>query len=107
MIQIELELALIIFTLISTLWAIRSHFKSYQREDSIKVAELALITERITYLNKKYDVLNARLSEIEKQQSEMHVIRNQVSTMYNDLQSMKGKIDSIISILLEKNHSIN
>ena len=107
MIQIELELAVLIFTLISTLWAIRSHFKSYQREHSIEVAELALVTERIAYLNQKYDVLNARLSEIEKQQSEMHVIRNQVSTMYNDLQSMKGKIDSIISILLEKNHSIN
>ena len=87
--MIQLELALLILTLISTLWAIRSHFKNYQREHSIEVAELALTTERIAYLNQKYDVLNARLSEIEKQQSEMHVIRNQVSTMYNDLKSMK------------------
>ena len=105
MMQLEpFQLALIVFTLISTLWIIRSHFKNYQREDSVKVAESALTAERISYLNQKYDILNSRLSEIERQQSEIHVIKNQVSTMCDDFHSMKGKIDSIISLLLEKNH---
>lgn len=96
------QLVLIIFTIFSTLWAIRAHFKNYQKEDSIKSAEAALTAERITYLNQNYEGLNHRLSEVERQQSEMHTIRVQVSTMHEDLQALKSKIDSVIKILLEK-----
>ena len=103
MIQLEpFQLVLIIFTTFSTLWALRAHFKSYQKEDSIKSADDALTAERITYLNQKYEGLNNRLSEAERQQSEMYTIRVQVSTMYEDLQALKSKIDAIIKILLEK-----
>lgn len=103
MIQLEsFQLILIIFTIFSTLWAIRAQFKNYQKEDSIKSAEAALTAERITYLNQNYEGLNHRLSEVERQQSEMHTIRVQVSTMYEDLQALKSKIDDIIKILLEK-----
>ena len=96
------QLVLIIFTIFSTTWAIRAHFKSYQKEDSVKSAEVALTAERITYLNQKFESLSHRLAEVERQQNEMHTIRIQVSTMNEDLQALKSKIDSIIKILLEK-----
>lgn len=106
MIQIEpFQLVLIILTMISLLWAIRAHFKSYQKEDSVKAAESALTVERISSLNSKYDSLTQRITEIEKSHTELHVIRSQMNSMYDDMQSVKTKVDSIIQILLGKVHT--
>lgn len=103
MMQLELfQLTLIIFTIFSTIWAIRAHFKNYQKEDSVKAAEFALTAERITYLNQKFEILNQRVSEVERQQSEIHVMKSQMNLMYDDLKSVKTKIDSIIQILVEE-----
>jgi uncharacterized protein YlxW (UPF0749 family) len=106
MIQLEpFQLSLIILSIISLFWAIRAHFKNYQKEDSVKAAESALTTERISSLNSKYDTLTQRISEIEKSHTELHVIKSQMNSMYDDMQSVKTKVDSIIQILLGKVHS--
>lgn len=106
MIHLEpFQSALVILSIISMVWAIRSSFKNYQREDSVKAAESALVTERISSLNSKYDTLNQRITDVEKSHTELHVIRSQMNSMYDDMRSVKTKVDSIIQILLGKAHS--
>lgn len=103
MIQVEpFQLTLIILSIISVLWAIRSSFKSYQKEDSIKSAESALVVERISTLNARHESLNQRITEVEKQHTELHVIKSQMTNMHDDMQSLKIKMDSVINILLGK-----
>lgn len=106
MMQLEplFQLILILLTIFSSLWAIRSHFKSYQKEDSVKATETALTMERISSLNSKFDTLTQRISEVEKSHTEMHIIRVKVNTVYDDMKAVNSKIDSIIKILLEKVH---
>lgn len=105
MIHLEpFQLALVILSIISMGWAIRSSFKKYQREDSVKAAESALVAERISSLNLKYDTLNQRITDVEKSHTELHVIKSQMANMYDDMQSLKIKMDSVINILLGKTH---
>lgn len=105
MIHLEpFQSALVILSIISMVWAIRSSFKKYQREDSVKAAESALVAERISSLNSKYDTLNQRITDVEKSHTELHVIKSQMTNMYNDIQSLKIKMDSVINILLGKTH---
>lgn len=84
------------------IWAIRGHFKSYQKEDSGRATETALFTERISGLNLRCDAIHNRVAEIEKSQQETHILRLQVSNMGEDIKSVKSSIDSIIKLLLEK-----
>ena len=105
MTQLEpFQLILILLTIFSSLWAIRSRFKSYQKEDSMRATETALTMERISSLNSKFDTLTQRISEVEKSHTEMHIIRAKVNTVYDDMKAVNSKIDSIIKILLEKVH---
>lgn len=105
MIHLEpFQSALVILSIISMVWAIRSSFKKYQREDSVKAAESALVAERISSLNLKYDTLNQRITDVEKSHTELHVIKSQMANMYDDMQSLKIKMDSVINILLGKTH---
>jgi uncharacterized protein YlxW (UPF0749 family) len=105
MTQLEpFQLILILLTIFSSLWAIRAHFKNYQKEDSMRATETALTMERISSLNSKFDTLTQRISEVEKSHTEMHIIRAKVNTVYDDMKAVNSKIDSIIKILLEKVH---
>lgn len=105
MIHLEpFQLTLIILSIISILWTIRASFKSYQKENSIKSAESALMAERISTLNTRHDSLNQRITEVEKQHTELHVIKSQMANMHDDMQSLKIKMDSVINILLGKTH---
>ena len=103
--NIDLQPLLAILTATSVVWAIRAHFKAYQREDSSRVAESVLATERIAALNIRVDTLSSRVSELEKSSHEMYVFRNQMASVTDDLKQIKQNIAEMMTVLIS--HSRN
>jgi len=103
--NIDLQPLLALLTAISVIWAIRAHFKAYQREDSSRVAESVLATERIAALNIRVDTLSSRVSELEKSSHEMYVFRNQMVSVTDDLKQIKQNIAEIMTVLISHNRN--
>lgn len=93
---------LAILTAVSVLWAIRAHFKAYQREDSSRVAETVLATERITALNIRCDSLALRVSELEKSSYEMCAFRTQMGSVTEDIKIIKQDLNEMMKLLIER-----
>ena len=97
MIQVEpFQLTLIILSIISVLWAIRSSFKSYQKEDSIKSAESALVVERISTLNARHDSLNQRIKAQEKHLEDTIKLIDAESKQHEAMVDRNGKFDKAL-----------
>lgn len=100
--NVELQSILAILTAVSVLWAIRAHFKAYQREDSSRVAETVLATERIAALNIRCDSLALRVSELEKNSHEMCAFRTQMISAIEDIKTIKQDLNEMMKLLIER-----
>lgn len=100
--NVELQSILAILTAVSVLWAIRAHFKAYQREDSSRVAETVLATERIAALNIRCDSLALRVSELEKSIREMCAFRTQIVSVTEDIKTIKQDLNEMMKLLIER-----
>jgi len=103
--NIDLQPLLALLTAISVIWAIRAHVQAYQREDSSRVAESVLATERIASLNIRVDTLSSRVSELEKSSHEMYVFRNQMASVKDDLKQIKQNIAEMMTVLISHNRN--
>lgn len=97
-----IQTIMVFLTFISIVFGVRGHLKSYQREDSTRATETALFTERISSLNVRTDSLSSRLSEIEKTQQEVHILRVQMLTFGEDMKTVKQNLDNIVKMLIER-----
>ena len=95
-----LQEVLTVITGVSLLWAIRSHFKSYQREDSTRVANSALVTERTAAINIRLDTMSSHISELQKTSNEMYAFRSQISTLTGDIKSIKSSLTEVIKYIM-------
>ena len=100
--NVDLQPVLALLTAISVLWAIRAHFKAYQREDSSRVAETVLATERIAALNIRCDSLVSRVSELEKSSHEMCAFRTQMISATEDIKTIKQNLNEMMKLLIER-----
>ena len=101
--NIDLHTLVPLLTAISVIWAIRARFKAYQREDSSRVADSVLATERIAALTIRVDALSSRVSELEKNSHEMYVFRNQMASVTDDLKQIKQNIAEMMAVLISHN----
>lgn len=95
-----LQEVLTVITGVSLLWAIRSHFKSYQREDSTRVANSALVTERIAAINLRLDTMSSHISELQKNSNEMYAFRSQINTLTEDIKSIRGSLTEAMKYIM-------
>lgn len=95
-----LQEVLMVITGVSLLWAIRSHFKSYQREDSTRVANSALVTERIAAINLRLDTMSSHISELQKNSNEMYAFRSQINTLTEDIKSIRGSLTEAMKYIM-------
>lgn len=95
-----LQEVLTVITGVSLLWAIRSHFKSYQREDSTRVANSALVTERIAAINIRLDTMSSHISELQKTSNEVYAFRSQIITLTGDIKSIKGSLTEVMKYIM-------
>lgn len=98
----NIEVLLTILTVISVVFGIRGHLKSYQREDSTRATETALFTERIASLNVRFDTISSKVAEVEKTQQEVHILRAQMASIGEDMKAVKHDVDNIVKLLLER-----
>jgi len=96
------QVLLTLLTLISIVFGIRGHLKSYQREDSTRATDTALFTERIATINVRLETMSNRLAEVEKTQEEVHILRVQMATIGEDMKTIKQNVDNIVKLLLER-----
>lgn len=96
------QVLLTLLTVISVVFGIRGHLKSYQREDSARATETALFTERIASLNVRFDTLSSKVAEVEKTQEEIHILRAQMASIGEDMKTVKQNVANIVKLLLEK-----
>lgn len=98
----HIQVLMSVLTLISIIFGVRGHLKSYQREDSARATETALFTERISNINLKLDNVVSRIAEVEKTQQEVLILRVQITTIGEEMKTVKQNVDKIVKHLLEK-----
>lgn len=96
----SLQEVLMVITGISLIWAIRSHFKAYQREDSTRVADSVLVTERIAAINIRLDTMSSHISELQKTSNEMYAFRSQIIMLTEDIKSIKGSLTEVMKYIM-------
>lgn len=96
----SLQEILMVITGIGMIWAIRSHFKSYQREDSTRVADAVLVNERIAAINIRLDTMGSHISELQKTSNEMYAFRSQIIMLTEDIKSIKGSLSEVTKYLM-------
>lgn len=96
----SLQEVLMVITGINLIWAIRSHFKSYRQEDSTRVANSVLVTERIAEINIRLDTMSSHISELQKTSNEMYTFRSQIIMLTEDIKSIKGSLTEVMKYIM-------
>jgi len=96
----SLQEVLMVITGISLIWAIRAHFKSYQREDSTRVADAVLVNERIAEINIRLDTVGSHISELQKTSNEMYAFRSQIIMITEDIKSIKCSLTEVMKYIM-------
>lgn len=87
------------FTLISTIWAIRSQLKQFQGENEAEIERRTKMESQVQNLTYKLDDLHLRVGSLEADKHEVKALIEKVDSIYRELDN---KIDNLIQMLIKR-----